>query len=131
MAEIRRLPKPVTAVWDWQLHAACRHVDSAFFFHPERERGSARIRREARAKAICQQCPVVAQCRAHALAVREPYGIWGGLSRTDRDRITGPNATSSECCSPTAAQRSPDDAAACAQHPGELDNRRSSMDSSS
>jgi WhiB family redox-sensing transcriptional regulator len=23
-------------------------------------------------------------CRAHALAVQEPYGIWGGLSEDDR-----------------------------------------------
>ena len=25
-----------------------------------------------------------AACRAHALAVQEPYGIWGGLSEDDR-----------------------------------------------
>jgi WhiB family redox-sensing transcriptional regulator len=23
-------------------------------------------------------------CRAHALSVQEPYGIWGGLSEDDR-----------------------------------------------
>ena len=27
------------------------------------------------------------QCAAHALAVREPYGVWGGLSEDDRDAI--------------------------------------------
>jgi WhiB family redox-sensing transcriptional regulator len=27
---------------------------------------------------------VIAACRAHALAVQEPYGIWGGLSEDDR-----------------------------------------------
>jgi WhiB family redox-sensing transcriptional regulator len=26
-------------------------------------------------------------CRDHALAVQEPYGIWGGLSEDDRTEI--------------------------------------------
>ncbi|MBB5906172.1 WhiB family redox-sensing transcriptional regulator [Actinoalloteichus hymeniacidonis] len=59
-------------------------MDSAFFFHPDGERGPARSRREARAKEVCQQCPVLEQCRQHALAVQEPYGIWGGLSEAER-----------------------------------------------
>ena len=24
------------------------------------------------------------QCRTHALAVREPYGVWGGLTEEER-----------------------------------------------
>ena len=43
--------------------------------------------RESAAKAICASCPVMMQCAAHALAVREPYGVWGGLSEDDRDAI--------------------------------------------
>jgi len=39
------------------------------------------------AKAVCAQCPVLAACRAHALAVQEPYGIWGGLSEEERFEI--------------------------------------------
>jgi hypothetical protein len=31
---------------------------------------------------------VIVECRAHAMAVLEPYGIWGGLSQVDRDMIT-------------------------------------------
>jgi WhiB family redox-sensing transcriptional regulator len=31
--------------------------------------------------------PVIALCRAHALASREPYGVWGGLSEHDREDI--------------------------------------------
>jgi WhiB family redox-sensing transcriptional regulator len=26
-------------------------------------------------------------CAEHALTVREPYGVWGGLSEDDRDAI--------------------------------------------
>lgn len=40
--------------------------------------------REHRAKAICRECPVLAQCRDHALAVGEVYGIWGGMSESER-----------------------------------------------
>jgi hypothetical protein len=37
--------------------------------------------------------PVIAACRAHALAVQEPYGIWGGLSEDDRLAILGKEVT--------------------------------------
>lgn len=87
MADISRLPAPIAEVWEWQYQGACRNEDPEAFFHPEGERGAARARREANAKAICATCPVIAQCAAHALAVREPFGIWGGMSEDDRERI--------------------------------------------
>ena len=87
MADIRRLPVPVTEVWEWQMRGACRGMDSAFFFHPEGERGPARTNRETRAKQVCGTCPVLEQCRRHALSVHEPYGVWGGLSESERDDI--------------------------------------------
>lgn len=87
MADTHRLPAPVTGVWDWQLRGACRGMDSMLFFHPEHERGPARAAREARAKQICRSCPVLQQCRAHALAAHEPYGVWGGMSAPEREQI--------------------------------------------
>jgi WhiB family redox-sensing transcriptional regulator len=87
MADTRRLPGPNADLWDWQLDAACRGMASSFFFHPEGERGPARARREARAKAVCGQCPAILQCREHALRVHEPYGIWGGLSEGERNQL--------------------------------------------
>jgi WhiB family redox-sensing transcriptional regulator len=87
VADTRRLPRPNSDVWEWQLKGACRGMDSAYFFHPEGERGPARASREARAKAVCQRCPVIEECRRHALAVQEPYGIWGGLSEAERDHL--------------------------------------------
>ncbi len=87
MANVRRLPGPIADVWDWQRSGACRGQDSAQFFHPEGERGSSRYRREAAAKAVCHGCPVRAECAAHALAVREPYGVWGGFSESERLRL--------------------------------------------
>jgi WhiB family redox-sensing transcriptional regulator len=84
MAEISRLPIPVMEEWEWQYKGACRDLDPEMFFHPDGERGPRRRNRENAAKAVCASCPVIAACRAHALAVQEPYGIWGGLSEDDR-----------------------------------------------
>jgi WhiB family transcriptional regulator, redox-sensing transcriptional regulator len=89
MADFSRLPGPNADLWDWQLLAACRGVDSSLFFHPEGERGAARSARENSAKEVCMRCPVRAQCAAHALAVREPYGVWGGLTEDEREELMG------------------------------------------
>ncbi len=45
------------------------------------------MQRERCAKEMCRRCPVIEQCRSHALEVGEPYGIWGGLSETERDML--------------------------------------------
>lgn len=87
MAEISRLPGPVADLWEWQLQGACRSADPALFFHPEGERGPARRNRDAAAAAICATCPVRLPCREHALAVREPYGVWGGMTEDDREAV--------------------------------------------
>jgi WhiB family redox-sensing transcriptional regulator len=84
MADVSRLPIVVAEEWEWQLRGSCRGADSNLFFHTDNERGSARERRESKAKAICQTCPVLAQCRKHAMTVQEPYGIWGGLGEIER-----------------------------------------------
>ncbi len=87
MGEIRRLPAPRAGDWDWQVDAACRGLDTAVFYHPDNERGPSRARREQRAKSVCAGCPVTAQCLRWALEVREPYGIWGGLTVDERDGV--------------------------------------------
>ncbi|HET7303736.1 MAG TPA: WhiB family transcriptional regulator [Segeticoccus sp.] len=87
MAEISRLPGPVADLWDWQFEGACRDASPDVFFHPEGERGPARRNRDAEAKAVCMSCPVLQQCRRHALQVREPYGVWGGMTEGEREEI--------------------------------------------
>jgi WhiB family transcriptional regulator, redox-sensing transcriptional regulator len=86
----QHLPGSNADVWEWQLQARCRGVDSSVFFHPEGERGRARLRREQRAKEMCRLCPVVAQCRDHALETGEVYGVWGGLSESERGLLINP-----------------------------------------
>lgn len=91
MADIRRLPGPVADLWDWQLRGACRGEDSALFFHPEGERGSSRDARDDKAKVVCRSCPVVRECLQYALMTREPYGVWGGLSESERAEVLAGN----------------------------------------
>jgi len=87
MAEISRLPGPVMDLWEWQFEGACRDADETLFFHPEGERGVARMARDRAAKAVCAECPVRRECARHALQVREPYGVWGGLSEEERETV--------------------------------------------
>ena len=69
MPQPQQLPGPNADIWDWQMAGHCRGVDSSMFFHPDGERGRARAQREMRAKELCRSCPVITQCRSHALAV--------------------------------------------------------------
>lgn len=69
----------------WQPIALCRGNHSHLFFPPSTtERKDERERRELRATSICQVCPVRSACHEYALEIREPYGIWGGLTEADR-----------------------------------------------
>lgn len=90
MAELSRLPGPIMDMWEWQYKGNCRDADPNIFFHPEGERGAKRRRRDEQAKALCADCPVRQQCREHALQVREPYGVWGGLTEDERTEILHP-----------------------------------------
>ena len=87
MSDLSRLPGPVSDRWEWQLQGLCRSASPSQFFHPDGERGPRRIERDRRAQAICARCPVIAPCAAHALRVREVYGVWGGLTEDDREAI--------------------------------------------
>ena len=82
-------PRPVAVAWEWQLRAACRGMDVEMFFHPDHERNPRRAQRISQAKQVCGDCPVIDRCRAHALSVRESFGVWGGLSEDDRATILG------------------------------------------
>lgn len=87
MSEVSRLPLPIIDHWEWQFEGACRDMDPEMFFHPDGERGPRRRNRDNAAKAICATCPVIQQCREHALAVQEPFGVWGGLTEEERTTI--------------------------------------------
>ena len=78
----------------WVADAACGGLPTPMFFPPEKERPrgrNARRRREAHdraayaaGKAVCDRCPVRAECAAHAVAADEKWGLWGGLRPDQR-----------------------------------------------
>jgi len=70
----------------WQYRAACRGMDALLFFGPDGEPRPQREIREARAKAVCQLCPVRVQCLDYALRNSIRHGIWGGLNGEERAR---------------------------------------------
>ncbi len=73
---------------EWQQHGRCRDADAELFFPPfEVESTGARHVREAAAKAVCAECPVLEECREWVLAVDEPHGIWGGLTESERREL--------------------------------------------
>ncbi len=51
------------------------------------ERKDEKVDREERAKAICAECSVRADCLDYALRIREPHGIWGGLTEVERREL--------------------------------------------
>ncbi len=72
----------------WHTEAACRGPYQAIFFPPaSSERRRDKRAREARAKEICLQCPVIKQCREYSFEIREQHGIWGGLTENERREI--------------------------------------------
>lgn len=71
---------------DWREAAACKGKDPDMWFP---ERGST----IARAIAICEACPVRVDCLQHALAAKEKFGIWGGLSEKERRTLRRRRAT--------------------------------------
>lgn len=79
-------PIPAADLWEWQERGACRVLPSEMFFHPDGERGKARRARAERAKQVCARCPVLQACREHSLAIREPFGVWGGMDEEERSR---------------------------------------------
>jgi WhiB family redox-sensing transcriptional regulator len=38
-------------------------------------------------KALCDQCPIEAECLQYALDTEQAFGVWGGLSATERKRL--------------------------------------------
>ena len=64
----------------WRDNALCAQTDPEVFF-PDRGQSN------APAKRICARCEVRAECRDHALSAREPFGVWGGTSEKDRQRM--------------------------------------------
>jgi len=65
---------------DWKLDGLCNEIGVEWFYPETGENATV-------AKKICEKCPVIAECLAYALKHDEQYGVWGGKSPTQRDRL--------------------------------------------
>lgn len=65
---------------DWHIQAACRTSPPDMFFPDRGQPGDD-------AKKVCVTCPVRIPCLEYALASREGYGVWGGLTERERTRL--------------------------------------------
>jgi len=64
----------------WMADASCRGTDAAAFF-PSDGSGVEAVQR------VCAHCPVRLDCLEYALTNRLDYGVWGGTSERERQRI--------------------------------------------
>lgn len=77
------LPPPTEDAWSWQKHGKCLGHPVEVFF-PDDRPASLRRREEVAAKIICRQCPVLEECRDHALRTPEQHGVWGAMTANER-----------------------------------------------
>ncbi|MFI2608338.1 WhiB family transcriptional regulator [Kitasatospora sp. NPDC018619] len=85
MADLSRLSEAPERRWKRAPGGACATADSPVFARPAADEPAAAARaREEAAKAVCAGCELRVECRRHALAAREPYGVWGGLTEDER-----------------------------------------------
>ena len=83
----------------WMDLAACRgtvtSADEDIFFAPDLDelggkRGTATrmaATRERQALAVCDGCPVQAECLAYAIATGQQHGVWGGKTQQELRRL--------------------------------------------
>lgn len=66
----------------WTRQALCAETAPDAFFPEPYDRHAAEA-----AKRVCAQCPVQAECLAFALRTNQQEGIWGGLTRGQRQKL--------------------------------------------
>lgn len=68
------------ALEGWRVDSACRDLPSDVFF----AEGPTKRSEELAAKEICASCVVIDACLADAIAHNVPFGVWGGLTASER-----------------------------------------------
>jgi len=71
----------------WRSAGACGVADLDFFFVPDGVSGQERTRRENVAKKICAGCGVRSECLRYAVVSGERFGVWGGLTESERSHL--------------------------------------------
>ena len=66
----------------WQDEALCLDWPSSWWFPDRHSRDTA-----AEARRICFACPVQIECIVEGIETGSHYGLWGGTTRTRREKI--------------------------------------------
>ena len=72
---------------EWFSEAACRGLEVELFLGVDDETPSQRRTRQNEAVRVCAQCPVRGRCLELALTSNERYGVWGGTTEAERQRL--------------------------------------------
>jgi|GEM_PF-4448043 len=65
-------------------------VDLAFLFFGDADVDLAPVTQMRYAQAICDRCDVQVECLAYAYEARVEFGVWGGLTESQRKRYLYP-----------------------------------------
>lgn len=103
----QRTPERDDQAGPWHGDAVCRRDEAGLFFAPSKEPTAARLTREQAAKRVCARCPVLVECREHALLMPEPYGVWGGLTAAERRVVLSRRRRAKAPASPEAPAQVP------------------------
>lgn len=71
---------PILAERPWAVFASCKSEEATSFFPQTKEE-------ESSALAICGICPVQQDCLDHALETSERFGVWGGTTERERQKL--------------------------------------------
>jgi WhiB family redox-sensing transcriptional regulator len=80
LAGMQKYFKSVPSHREWYTKAACLGLDPEQFFTIKKEEAQG-------AKKICQMCEVRMQCLNYSITHHEDYGIWGGYSAEEREKL--------------------------------------------
>lgn len=68
----------------WRDRARCRKMGNKMFFDYGKGRGVSAVKNLARVARFCSFCPVREECLRFAVDNDIKYGVWGGLSPSQR-----------------------------------------------
>lgn len=71
--------------WSWAARAKCRGRETTLWFEADQcdeRRETPKVYRDA--KRLCDMCEVKEPCLEYALEMREPCGLWGGMTTPQR-----------------------------------------------
>lgn len=77
---------PFRELMPWVEDGACRNTEGDWLEIPTVAYTTQRQVKRAEI-AVCMDCPVLAECREHAITFPEPLGVWGGLVPRERGKI--------------------------------------------